>query len=79
MKVVYLTFCAFYAHKEHLSESRLFNVLCFRKLLIRLYMFFLLFMLVKFSRKQKIKKSKIGPDNLNYHATYNHHNIFPLL
>ena len=53
MKVVYLTFCAFYAqktskwksfiyafytHKEHLSESRLF----------------MLFMLVKFSRKKKI-------------------------
>ena len=86
MKVVYLTFCTFYAHKEHLSKSHLFNVLCFRKSLIRLYMFFvlfiffflfMLFMLVKFSHKKK--KSKIGPDNLNYHTTYNHHNIFPLL
>ena len=30
---------------------------------------FMLFMLVKFSRKKK-KKSKIGPDNLYYHTTY---------
>ena len=28
---------------------------------------FMLFMLVKFSRKKKIK-SKIGPNNLNYHT-----------
>ena len=68
-------FCASYAHKKHLSESCLFNVLCSRKSLIRLYMFFcaffllfMLFMLVKFYCKKK-KKSKISLDNLHYNTT----------
>ena len=38
-------------------------------------MLFMLFMLVKFSRKKQ-KKSKIGPDNLNYHTTRDFIKIF---
>ena len=51
----------FYAHKKHLSESRLFNV----------FMLFMLFVCVKFSRKKKKKEKKfeVTPDNLIYYTT----------
>ena len=41
MKVTCLTFCTFYAHQKHVSESHLF----------------MLFMFIKFSRKKKKKNS----------------------
>ena len=51
----FISFRCFYEHKK----------CCLFCLLVCVFM---LFMLVKFSRKKK-KKSKIGPNNLHYHTT----------
>ena len=53
-KVACLTFCAFYAHKKHLSEKSFIYAFYAHKEHLSESRLFMLFMLIKFSRK-KIK------------------------